>query len=195
MSFNSYVQMTAAFKLTSLDFRGVISQRFVRNFLPLPALSKFRVGQTLPDFELPVAGQRASIKLSNYRKQSVVVLAFTRIFTEKQYCPFCYPHILSIVEAHKKFEQLGAEVLLVTSTDMRQSKIIQRDLELTMPLLVDPTCKSFRQYGAGQALGAPLPAQFVIDRAGKLVFQHLFSFAHTNASSERLLWAVHNASR
>ncbi|MBT9317315.1 peroxiredoxin family protein [Leptothoe spongobia] len=187
--------MTAAFKLTSMDFRGVISRRFFKNFLPLPALNRFQVGQTLPDFELPVVGQRAPIKLSSYRHKAVIVIAFTRIFTEKQYCPFCYPHIVSMVAAHKQFEQLGAEVLMITSTDMRQSKIVQQDLGLAMPLLVNPSCATFRLYGTGQALGAPLPAQFVIDRTGKLRFQHLFSFAHTNASAERLLWAVHNASR
>lgn len=185
--------MTGALRLTSMDFRGVISQRFLKNFLPLPALSKFTVGQTLPDFELPVVGQRATLKLSRFRQKSVVVLVFTRIFTEKQYCPFCYPHILSMVENYKKFEQLGAAVLMITSTNMSQSKIIQRDLGLTMPLLVDPNCTSFRRYGTGQALGAPLSAQFVVNRAGKLTFQHLFSFAHTNASVERLLWATHNA--
>ncbi len=84
---------------------------------------------------------------------------------------------------------------MVTSTDMRQSKVVHQDLGLEMPLLVDPSCSVFRQYGTGQALGAPLPAQFVVDRSGRLTFQHLFSFAHPNASSERLLWAVHNASR
>lgn len=187
--------MTAAFKLTSMDFRGVISRRFVQNFLPLPALNRFRVGQVLPDFELSAVGQRAPIKLSSYLNKAVVVIAFTRIFTEKQYCPFCYPHIVSMVESYQQFEQLGAEVLMITSTDMRQSKIVQQDLGLAMPLLVDPSCNVFRGYGTGQALGAPLPAQFVVDRTGKLRFQHLFSFAHTNASSERLLWAVHNASR
>ncbi|WP_323363157.1 peroxiredoxin family protein [Leptothoe sp. PORK10 BA2] len=178
-----------------MDFRGVISKRFAKNFLPLPALPKFRLGQTLPDFELPAVGQRAPVKLSHYRHKAVVVLVFTRIFTEKQYCPFCYPHILSMGEAYGQFEQRGAEVLMITSTTMPQSKLIQQDLGLGMPLLVDPHCASFRQYGTGQALGAPLPAQFVIDRSGKLTFQHLFSFAHRNASSERLLWAVHNASR
>ncbi|MEO0352870.1 MAG: peroxiredoxin family protein [Cyanobacteria bacterium P01_A01_bin.15] len=187
--------MAAAFKLTSMDFRRVVSQRFVRNFLPLPALTKFRVGQPLPDFELPVAGQRATIRLSSYCGTSAVVIVFARIFTEKQYCPFCYPHLLSMVAAYKKFEQLGAEVLMVTSTDTQQSRSIQQDLGLAMPLLIDPDCASFRRYGTGQALGAPLPAQFVVDRSGKLTFQHLFSFAHHNASAERLLWAVHNAGR
>lgn len=178
-----------------MDFRGVVSQRFFKNFVPLPALTKFRLGDVLPDFELPVVGQRAPIRLSSYRNKAVVVIAFTRIFTAKQYCPFCYPHILSLVETYSKFEQLGAEVLLITSTDSRQSKTIRQDLGLKMPLLVDPSCASFRRYGTGQALGAPLPAQFVVDRSGRLTFQHLFSFAHTNASPERLLWAVHNAGR
>ncbi|NEP62631.1 MAG: redoxin domain-containing protein [Symploca sp. SIO2G7] len=185
--------MTIAFKLTSMDFRGVVSKRFAKNFLPLPAISRFQVSQALPDFELPVIGQRATIKLSDYHNQAIVVLAFTRIFTEKQYCPFCYPHILAMVAAYKKFAELGAEVLMITSTTLAQSQLIQRDLGLPMPLLVDPDCKSFCQYGTGQALGAPLPAQFVINRSGRLTFQHLFSFAHTNASPERLLWAVRHA--
>lgn len=185
--------MTAGFKLTSMDFRGVVNRRFAKNFLPLPALNRFQIGQPVPDFKLPMVGQRVPIKLSSYHNKSVVVIAFTRIFTEKQYCPFCYPHLVSMVSAYKQFEQQGAAVLLITSMDLAQSKIIQRDLGLTMPLLMDPGCVTFRRYGTGQALGAPLPAQFVIDRAGKLRFQHLFSFAHTNASVERLLWAVHNA--
>lgn len=185
--------MVEAFKLTSLDFRGVISQRFFKNLLPLPALARFRVGQVVPDFELPVTGQRSPIKLSEYRHKAAVVIAFTRIFTEKQYCPFCYPHIMSMVEAYEKFEQLGAEVLMISSTDLRQSRVIQQDLAIPMPLLMDPSCSIFRRYGAGQALGAPLPAQFVISRTGKLMFQHLFSFTHSNASPERLLWAVHHA--
>ncbi|MEM7796823.1 MAG: peroxiredoxin family protein [Cyanobacteria bacterium P01_C01_bin.118] len=185
--------MTAAFKLTSMDFQGLVNQRFAKNFLPLPALNRFDIGQPVPDLKLPMVGQRAPVKLSNYQNKSVVVLAFTRIFTEKQYCPFCYPHIVAMVDAYQQFERLGAEVLMITSTDSKQSQTIQQDLGLTMPLLVDPGCITFRRYGTGQALGAPLPAQFVIDRSGKLRFQHLFSFAHTNASAERLLWAVHNA--
>ena len=184
--------MATNFQLTSWDFRGVLSRRFLQNFIPIPAQSRFALAAPLPNFELPVAGQRASIKLSDYRRQKLVVLAFTRIFTEKQYCPFCYPHLLSLVEAYDRFVELGAEVLLITSTDRQQSEIVRRDLGLPMPLLIDARCQVFRQYGTGQALGAPLPAQFVIDYDGNLRFQHLFSFAHTNASPERLMWAVRN---
>ena len=177
-------------QLTSTDFSGLITQRFFDNFLPIPAHCRFQLNQTLPNFTLSDAdGNRH--KLSDYRGKPVV-LAFTRIFTEKQYCPFCYPHILSLVEAHRQFVGIGAELLMITSTDSSQSKTVQQDLSLPMPLLVDPGCQTFRQYGTGQALGAPLPAQFVLDKAGKLRFQHLFSFAHHNATPERLLWAVRN---
>ncbi len=177
-------------QLTSYDFRGLINRRFLQNFVPIPALCRFQLGETLPELTLPnVAGETRS--LSSYRGKPVV-LAFTRIFTAKQYCPICYPHILAIAEAHQQFVGLGATLLMVTSTSMAQSKIVQQDLALEMPLLVDPSCQSFRQYGTGQALGAPLPAQFVIDAEGKLRFQHLFSFAHPNATAARLLWAIRN---
>ncbi|MCY7275108.1 MAG: alkyl hydroperoxide reductase, partial [Phormidesmis sp. CAN_BIN44] len=39
------------------------------------------------------------------------------------------------------------------------------------------------------ALGAPLPAQFLLDRQGILRYKHLFSFLNHNASMETLLSA------
>ncbi len=177
-------------QLTSTDFRGLISQRFFNNFLPIPARCKFQLGEKLPNFTLPGVDGTPH-QLSDYQGKPVII-AFTRIFTEKQYCPFCYPHILSLIEAHNQFVGLGAVLLMITSTTMAQSKIVQQDLSIPMPLLVDPSCQSFQRYGTGQALGAPLPAQFVLDLEGRLRFQHLFSFAHTNATPARLLWAVRN---
>lgn len=79
------------------------------------------------------------------------------------------------------------DVVMITSTDEQQSQIVARDLMLKMPLLSDPGCQVFRQYQLGQALGAPLPAQFVVDAAGYIQFRHLFSFIEPNAGSDRLL--------
>ena len=62
-----------------------------------------------------------------------------------------------------------------------------KDLGLQMPLLSDPTCRVFRSYEVGQALGAPLPAQFVLDKERKLRYKHLFSFFDHNASVDTLL--------
>jgi peroxiredoxin len=56
-----------------------------------------------------------------------------------------------------------------------------------MPLLSDSSCHTFRTYRTGQALGAPLPAQFILDKDGKMLYRHLFSFLDHNASVETLL--------
>ncbi|HIK12249.1 MAG TPA: redoxin domain-containing protein [Oscillatoriaceae cyanobacterium M33_DOE_052] len=173
--------------LTSTDFRGLLNKRFFQNFLPVPAFHKLYLEVGTPNFELPDVKNGVAVKLSDYKGKQPVILAFTRIFTEKQYCPFCYPHIIALNDNYEKFVEKGVELLLITSTDEEQSKIIVNDLGLKMPLLSNPSCSVFHRYGTGQSLGAPLPAQFVLDKEGKLKFAHLFSFLDHNAGVERLL--------
>lgn len=173
--------------LTSSDFSGLLNERFFRNFLPIPATNNLVLGKTTPEFILPDITNSKLVKLSNFKGNQPVILAFTRIFTEKQYCPLCFPHIKALNENYQQFKNRGVEVLLITSTDERQSQKVVTDLSLKMPLLSDPSCGVFRAYNVGQALGAPLPAQFVLDKAGKLCYKHLFSFLDNNASVETLL--------
>ncbi|MEG3834819.1 MULTISPECIES: redoxin domain-containing protein [unclassified Microcoleus] len=173
--------------LTSTNFSGLLNERFFQNLLPVPASNVLKLGQMTPDFELPDINNGKLVRLSNYRGDRPVVLAFTRIFTEKQYCPFCFPHIKALNENWEKFADRNIELLMVASTDDRQSQIVVRDLGLKMPLLSDPGCQVFRAYQVGQALGAPLPAQFVLAADGKLLFKHLFSFIDHNASVDTLL--------
>ncbi|NJR73759.1 MAG: redoxin domain-containing protein [Scytonema sp. CRU_2_7] len=173
--------------VTSTASRGLFNERFFRNFLPIPASNTLELGYIGPDFQLPDITHGTLVKLSDYRGKQPVLIALTRIFTEKNYCPFCYPHMKSLNENYELFQNRGIEVLMITSTDERQSQIVVRDLSLKMPLLSDPTCRVFRTYKVGQALGAPLPAQFVLDKEGKLRYKHLFSFLDHNASVEKLL--------
>ncbi|MBW4558926.1 MAG: peroxiredoxin [Trichormus sp. ATA11-4-KO1] len=173
--------------VTSTNLRGLLNERFFRNFLPIPAIDKLRLGVGTPDFQLPDITNGTAVKLSDYRGKQPVLLAFTRIFTEKQYCPFCFPHIKALNENYEQFKNRGIEVLMITSTDEKQSQIVVNDLGLRMPLLSDPSCRVFRKYKVGQALGAPLPAQFVLDKEGKLLYKHLFSFLDHNANVETLL--------
>jgi peroxiredoxin len=173
--------------LTSSDFSGLLNERFLRNFFPIPATNTLKLGQTTSDFELPDITNNRQVRLSYYRGQQPILLAFTRIFTEKQYCPFCFPHIKAMNENYERFIAKGVEVLMITSTDAKQSQQVVKDLSLKMPLLSDPSCQSFQAYETGQALGAPLPAQFLLDRQGKLHFKHLFSFLASNAEVDQIL--------
>lgn len=166
------------------------SDRFRRNFFPIPATCSLRIGQLAPDFTLPDVTRDRTIKLSDYRNKQPVILAFTRIFNERTYCPLCYPHIRELNERYEELTETGAELLMITSTDAQQSQQIIKDLSLKIPLLSNPTCEVFRTYEVGQALGAPLPAQFVLDCQGRVHYKHLFSFLDPNASIEKLLAAV-----
>lgn len=173
--------------LASTDFRGLCNQRFLDNFLPIPPTSRLTLGAAAIDFELPDVTYDRVVKLANYQVDRSGILAFTRIFTAQQYCPFCFPHIKALNECYRAFVDRGAEVLMVTSTDRHQSQQIVDDLELQLPLLSDPSCHIFRAYSVGQALGAPLSAQFVLAPSGRIRYRHLFSFLDHNASVEMLL--------
>lgn len=182
-------------QLTSTDFRGLFNRRFAANFFPRPATNRLSLGQVVPSFSLPAVGDR-TVSLADYTNNAadaphqLTLLYFTRIFTEKQYCPLCFPHIVAMNDAHQSFSDRGVAVLMITSTDRSQSQHVARDLGLNLPLLSDPSCQVFRAYRTGQALGAPLPAQFLIDHQGRLQFRHLFSFLEPNASIPRLLEAI-----
>ncbi len=174
------------------NFNGLFNQRFFRNFLPIPATNKLTLGIATPDFQLPDITNGILVKLSTYQGKQPVLLAFTRIFTEKQYCPLCFPHIKALNENYEQFIHRGIEVFMISSTDERQSQIVVKDLRLKLPLLSDPNCRTFRAYQLGQALGAPLPGQFLLDKHGKLRYKHLFSFFDHNASIDKLLSSQSN---
>ncbi|NEQ95384.1 MAG: redoxin domain-containing protein [Cyanothece sp. SIO2G6] len=178
--------------LTSSDFSGLFNQRFFKNFFPVPATSLLNVGDRIPNFELPDVCSGNTFSLKNYLQEVAgsdrrLLLAFTRIFTEKQYCPLCFPHIQTLNHACQTLSDQGLDIIMITSTDEAQSQIVARDLMMKMPLLSDPNCQVFQQYQLGQALGAPLPAQFVVDAAGYIQFRHLFSFIEPNAAVDQLL--------
>lgn len=158
-----------------------------RYLLPRPAALGLPLGEIGPDFALWDATHHRTLRLANWRGKQPVVLAFTRIFAARVYCPFCYPHIIAMNQAYAQFRQVGAEVLMLTSIGRREAQAVVEDLHLTLPLLTDETGHSFNHYFTGQALGAPLPAQFVLDVQGRLRYAHLFSFLHHNASPETLL--------
>ena len=173
--------------LTSMDFRGLLTPRFFNNFFPIPATDSPIIGRKTPDFLLPDIRNQSTIRLSDYRGKKIIIVAFTRIFTEKQYCPLCYPHLKELNENYERFVEEGTEIFTIASTDRRQSEKVVRDLAWKTPFLSNPSCDVFRAYRVGQALGAPLPAQFIIDRQGILRYKHLFSFLDANAPIEKLL--------
>jgi peroxiredoxin len=91
---------------------GLFNERFAKNLVPLPGFTVPRVGEIAPDFTLPRV-KKASVKLSDYFGQKPLLLAFTRIFTERLFCPFCYPHIQELKDRYQEIQDAGAELLMI----------------------------------------------------------------------------------
>ncbi|MEO1295170.1 MAG: redoxin domain-containing protein, partial [Cyanobacteria bacterium J06636_16] len=119
----------------------LLSERFWRSFLPFPAVNCFDLGDRALDFTLTETSTRQPYRLSQHWGERPTIVAFIRIFTERHYCPICFPHLLALNEATEKFQAAGAQLLLVTSTDLAQSHTVRADLNLQAPLLSDPNCQ------------------------------------------------------
>ncbi len=145
------------------------------------------LGQISPDFALWDATYQRTVRLANWRGKQPVVLIFCRVLVELAYSSHRCAYLGAMNQAYARFRDAGAEVLVITNTVQRQGQAIVADLGLTLPLLSDDSGATFRAYSTGQALGAPLPAQFVLDAQGRLRYGHLFSLLHRQASPEALL--------
>jgi peroxiredoxin len=60
----------------------------------------------------------------------------------------------------------GAELLVVSSTELEMTSFVAEVLRAPYPILSDGQWEVFRRYGVGSAMGVPLPAALVIDAAG-----------------------------
>ncbi|MGF1517569.1 MAG: peroxiredoxin family protein [Nodosilinea sp.] len=160
---------------------------FWRYWLPLPPSAVLPLGQISPDFALWDATYQRTVRLANWRGKQPVVLIFCRVLVELAYSSHRCAYLGAMNQAYARFRDAGAEVLVITNTVQRQGQAIVADLGLTLPLLSDDSGATFRAYSTGQALGAPLPAQFVLDAQGRLRYGHLFSLLHRQASPEALL--------
>ena len=131
-----------------------------------------------------------SVRLSACLGQRPFVVALARVFSQRLYCPICFPHVLELNDRYGAFQKRGVEVFVVANLEAGQCRAVARDLRLRLPLLSHPSGNLFHTCRAGQALGAPLPVQLVYDAAGRLRYRHSFSFLDPVASVDRLLGAL-----
>jgi peroxiredoxin len=69
-------------------------------------------------------------------------------------------------ESYSQFEQRGAHLLVVSSTELEMTSFVAETLRAPFPVLSDGSWSVFYRYGMGSAMGVPLPGTFVIDADG-----------------------------
>jgi peroxiredoxin Q/BCP len=127
-----------------------------------------KVGDEAPDFTLP-SHTGEEVTLSQFRGVSNVVL----YFYPRDGTAGCTKQACSFRDSYEAFQELGAEVIGVSSDSLVAHREFAAAHLLPFRLLSDADNRVRKMYGAIGALNMPGRVTFVIDKRG--VVQHTFS--------------------
>ena len=144
-----------------------------------------QVGEPAPDFTLPSTLDR-DVSLADFRgKQAVVLYFYPRDDT-----PGCTAEACAFRDLRAMFNEHGAEILGVSTDNVRSHKKFQEKFGLTFPLLADAGHVVADQYGVwqlrkfmGREYMGIARTTFVIDQNGtiKAVFRQVKVEGHADA--------------
>jgi peroxiredoxin len=152
-----------------------------------------QVGQTAPDFTLPDAfGDQVSLK--SLLSKGPVVISFYR----GEWCPFCNIELRGLEEALPEMRELGAALIAISPEKSDHGIVTAEKNKLTFPVVSDFGNNVARQFGIVFQIGEqlqefsknvfkndlalrngedsyqlPLPATYVVDTTGTIVFAHV----------------------
>lgn len=127
------------------------------------------VGQRAPDFDLADAHGK-HVRLADFRGKRAVVL----YFYPKDDTPGCTKEACSFRDSYEAFNEVGAEVIGVSSDSEASHGKFAIKYKLPFTLLADAGGAVRKQYGVPATLGLlPGRVTFVIDREG--IVRHVFN--------------------
>ncbi|HPR98745.1 MAG TPA: peroxiredoxin [Methanomassiliicoccales archaeon] len=124
---------------------------------------KLQEGDTSPDFSLPDQDGR-TVSSSDIKGRKALVL----YFYPADFTKVCTMEAVAFRQMHEQFQAAGAEIIGVSSDDVKTHKEFAVEHELTFTLLSDEKeelRKAFGAYGIG---GTPARTTYVIDRDWKI---------------------------
>ena len=129
-----------------------------------------QIGDQAPDFTLNTTSGEA-FRLSELRGQRNVVL----YFYPKDDTPGCTAEACSFRDQYQDFQDLGAEVVGVSSDSEASHQKFTQKHRLPFPLLADAGGQVRKRYEVPRALLGLLPGRvtFVIDKQG--IIQYVFN--------------------
>ena len=168
---------------------------FIFAALPVLALGP-DVGTKAPDFTLKNL-KGTHVRLADETAKGPVVLVMLRGFPGYQ-CPLCSRQVKELANSAAAFSHAGARVVMVYPgpDDIVQSKAEEFAMDKNLPahfeMLLDPDYSFTKLYGLRWE--APketsYPSTFVLDKAGKIVFEKVSTTHGGRASAQEILSAL-----
>ncbi|MEH1807191.1 peroxiredoxin-like family protein [Nostoc sp.] len=148
-----------------------------------------KVGDIIPNFILPNAFSQA-VELQKLLVSGPVVISFFR----GSWCPFCNLELAGLQQALPAIKTLGASIIAISPQTTRHTISTVEKHELTYEVLSDRSNMIARQFGivfqipeylrpileskghvlprynGDESFELPIPATFVVDRDGKIVY-------------------------
>lgn len=182
--------------MVKIIMRGAFLTMVLMASINLPVQAQddlgLKVGMTAPDFTAPTyTGNK--VTLSDYYKKGPVVLIFYR----GAWCPYCSLHLKSFQGHLEEFKQLGATVLAVSVDKPEYGQAITKKEGLGFEVVSDPQADILQAYHVVYKVPDELaqkylneyhldleahsgrkdhviavPATYVIDETGKIVFAY-----------------------
>ncbi|WP_375473217.1 peroxiredoxin-like family protein [uncultured Nostoc sp.] len=148
-----------------------------------------KVGDIIPNFILPNAFNQL-VELQKLLFNGPVVISFFRGY----WCPFCNLELAGLQQALPAIKTLGASIIAISPQNNRHTISTVEKHELTYEVLSDRSNMIARQFGivfqipeylrhileekghvlprynGDESFELPIPATFVVDRDGKIVY-------------------------
>ena len=124
---------------------------------------KLQEGDVAPDFSLPDQDNKVVSSNDIKGKKALVLYFYPADFTK-----VCTMEAVAFRQMHERFQAAGAEVIGVSSDDVKTHKEFAVDHELTFTLLSDEGQELRRAFGAYGLGGTPARTTYVIDRDWKI---------------------------
>ena len=149
------------------------------------------VGATVPDVEITGTDGKAVRLSSLYRDKPMVV-----VFFRGGWCPICTRHTQELIKVYPKVQEFGAELIGVSPDAVANSKSNHEKNDVPFPFYSDAQVEASSAFGLAfrvddqtltkykgfgidlesasghQHQALPIPAVYVINQEGKIVFAH-----------------------
>ena len=148
-------------------------------------------GKVAPDASI-VASDGTATKFHSVIKNKPTALIFYR----GGWCPFCNVHLKDLVQATDSLEKMGYQLIAISPDTAAAAKQTVDSNELNYKVFADPKADLIKAFGIGFQQGnktLPVPAVYLLDKNGKVIFEHLNPNYQERLSKDEILKAARSA--